>query len=294
MIWNPLAECQSLKDRQRLQSDRLGTLVDRVYRRVPFYRQKMDALGIKPSDIQSIADIAKLPFTSKDELRQTYPYGLLACRREELVEIHTSSGTTGTPVVGAYTAADIELWSEVMGRTLTMAGCKKGDTVQNAYGYGLFTGGLGVHYGARKIGANVIPISSGNTRRQLAIMKDFGTTLLACTPSYALYMAESAREEGFDLKDFPLKAGCFGAEPWSSGMRSQIEASLGISAHDIYTDSRKSLAPVFQPSVPARKGSTSTKTCSIPKSLIRSPDSRSPTGKRENLSSPPSAAKVPL
>ena len=233
-IWNPEAECQDPFSRRMHQAARLATLAERVYRRVPFYTAKFDAVGVKPSDLRSIADIAKLPFTSKDELRQTYPYGLLACDREDLTEIHTSSGTTGTPVVGAYTLADFELWSEVMARTLSMAGCKKGDTVQNAYGYGLFTGGLGVHYGARRIRANVIPISSGNTRRQLAIMKDFGTTLLTCTPSYALYLAESAKEEGFDLRDFPLKAGCFGAEPWSDNMRVEIEKTLGISAHDIY------------------------------------------------------------
>jgi len=234
MIWNPAAESQPLAERRQLQAQRLAAMAERVYRNVPFYTGKFDDKKVKPSAIQSIDDVAKLPFTSKDELRQTYPYGLLACKREELTEIHTSSGTTGTPVVGAYTLNDIDLWGEVMARTLTMAGCHKGDTVQNAYGYGLFTGGLGVHYGARKIGANVIPISSGNTRRQLNIMKDFGTTLLTCTPSYALYLAESAKEEGFDLRDFPLKAGCFGAEPWSNGMRDQIEADLGITAHDIY------------------------------------------------------------
>jgi phenylacetate-CoA ligase len=233
-IWNPEAECQDPAVRRMHQAARLATIAERIYRRVPFYREKFDALKVKPADIRSIADIAKLPFTSKDELRQTYPYGLLACDRSELTEIHTSSGTTGTPVVGAYTLADIELWSEVMARTLAMAGCERHWTVQNAYGYGLFTGGLGVHYGARKIGANVLPISSGNTRRQLMVMKDFGTNLLACTPSYALYLAESAKDEGFDLKDFQIKAGCFGAEPWSEGMRAEIEAKLGIKAHDIY------------------------------------------------------------
>jgi phenylacetate-CoA ligase len=233
-IWNPDAECQDPAVRRMLQVARLAAMADRVYRRVPFYTGKFDALKVKPRDIKSMDDIAKLPFTSKDELRQTYPYGLLACDRAELTEIHTSSGTTGAPVVGAYTMADIGLWSEVMARTLAMAGCQKGDTVQNAYGYGLFTGGLGVHYGARCIGANVIPISSGNTRRQLMIMKDFGTTLLACTPSYSLYLAESAKDEGIDLSDFSLKSGCFGAEPWSEGMRGEIESSLHIRAHDIY------------------------------------------------------------
>ena len=233
-IWNPQAECAPVADRQALQLARLQDTVARLHARVPFYRDKLAAAGILPADMRSLADIARLPFTRKDELRQTYPYGLLACPREDVVEIHTSSGTTGTPVVGAYTAADIKLWSEVMARTLAMAGCTAADTVQNGYGYGLFTGGIGVHYGARRIGANILPISSGNTRRQLMVMRDFGPTLLTCTPSYALFLAEAAREEGFDLRELPLKAGCFGAEPWSETMRSEIETKLGLRAHDIY------------------------------------------------------------
>ena len=233
-IWNKEAECASPEARQKLQLERLQKSVERVYSRVPFYRKKLDEAGVTPDSITSLKDIAKLPFTTKYELRETYPYGLLACDKSELVEIHTSSGTTGTPVVGAYTAADIDMWSEVMARTLSMAGCEKGDTVQNGYGYGLFTGGLGVHYGARRIGANILPISSGNTRRQLHVMRDFGTTLLTCTPSYSLFLAEAAREEGIDFRDMPLKAGCFGAEPWSENMRVEIEAKLDISAHDIY------------------------------------------------------------
>jgi len=233
-IWNSEAECASNEARQALQLQRLQETVERLYARVPFYREKLGAAGVRPESIENLEDIAKLPLTSKDELRQTYPYGLLACKQSDLVEIHTSSGTTGTPVVAAYTAADIDMWSEVMARTLSMAGCVKGDTVQNGYGYGLFTGGLGVHYGARRIGANILPISSGNTRRQLAVMRDFGTTLLTCTPSYALFLAEAALEEGIDFGALPLKAGCFGAEPWSEAMRTEIEAKLAISAHDIY------------------------------------------------------------
>jgi len=220
--------------RQDLQLERLQTMVRKLYDRVPFYRERFKAAGVGAADIRSLADLQKLPFTTKDELRITYPYGLLACDKTDLVEIHTSSGTTGTPVVGAYTHRDIDIWSEVMARTLSMAGCKSGDTVQNAYGYGLFTGGLGVHYGARRIGANVLPISSGNTRRQLMVMRDFGTTLLTCTPSYSLFLAESAAEEGIDLKDLQLKSGCFGAEPWSQSMRVEIEQKLSLSAHDIY------------------------------------------------------------
>ena len=233
-IWNPQVECAPVADRRALQLARLQDTVARLYARVPFYRDKLAAAKLRPEDVRSLADLARLPFTRKDELRQTYPYGLLACPREDVVEIHTSSGTTGTPVVGAYTAADLKLWSEVMARTLAMAGCTAADTVQNAYGYGLFTGGLGVHYGARRIGANILPISSGNTRRQLMVMRDFGPTLLTCTPSYALFLAEAAREEGFDLRELPLKAGCFGAEPWSETMRSEIETKLGLRAHDIY------------------------------------------------------------
>ena len=233
-IWNPQVECAPVADRRALQLARLQDTVARLYAHVPFYRDKLAAAKLRPEDVRSLADLARLPFTRKDELRQTYPYGLLACPREDVVEIHTSSGTTGTPVVGAYTAADLKLWSEVMARTLAMAGCTAADTVQNAYGYGLFTGGLGVHYGARRIGANLLPVSSGNTRRQLMVMRDFGTTLLTCTPSYALFLAEAAREEGFDLRDLPLKAGCLGAEPWSETMRDEIETKLGLRAHDIY------------------------------------------------------------
>ena len=233
-IWNKDAECASTEVRQKLQLERLQKAVERVYSRVPFYRRKLEQNGVTPDSMTCLKDIAKLPLTTKYELRETYPYGLLACHKSELVEIHTSSGTTGTPVVGAYTQKDIELWGEVMARTLSMAGCVKGDTVQNGYGYGLFTGGLGVHYGVRTIGANIIPISAGNTRRQLAIMRDFGTSLLTCTPSYSLVLAEAAAEEGIDFKSLPLKAGCFGAEPWSENMRIEIEGKLNISAHDIY------------------------------------------------------------
>lgn len=233
-IWNKEAECASIESRKKLQLERLQQMVEKVYARVPFYKRKLDDAGLKPDDITSLDDITRIPFTSKSELRDTYPYGLLACELKDLTEIHTSSGTTGTPVVGAYTQSDIEMWGEIMARTLTMAGCQKGDTVQNSYGYGLFTGGLGVHYGARKIGANLIPTSAGNTRRQLAIMRDFGTTLLTSTPSYALFLAESAKEEGIDLQNHPIRSGCFGAEPWSENMRTEIEAKFSIHAHDIY------------------------------------------------------------
>lgn len=234
MIWNPDVECRSHAELKEQQLRDLVGLVERVYRNVPFYKRKFDEAGVNPADIQSLEDIAKLPFTTKDELRETYPYGLLAVPESEILEVHTSSGTTGTPVVDAYTKKDLEIWSEGMARTLAMAGAGSGDVIQNAYGYGLFTGGLGVHYGARKLGANVIPISAGNTKRQLMIMRDFGTTLLTCTPSYSLYLAEEAAAEGMDFKGLPLRAGCFGAEPWSESMRVEIEDKLSVSAHDIY------------------------------------------------------------
>ena len=234
MIWNTDYETLPRGDIAGLQGERLGRLVDVLYRRVPFYRKKMESLGVKPHDVQGIADVVKLPFTTKDEMRDVYPYGLLAVDLKEIVEIHTSSGTTGKPVVDAYTAGDIEVWAEVMARTLAAGGTTRHDIVQNAYGYGLFTGGLGVHYGARKIGATVIPISGGNTKRQLAILQDFKSTILTCTPSYSLFLAEAAREEGIDLGKVGLKAGFFGAEPWSEGMRAEIEEKLRALAIDIY------------------------------------------------------------
>lgn len=234
MIWNPAQETIERKEIRKNQLRSLKALLVHVYRNVRFYRDKFDKAGIKPEDIKTLEDLARVPFTTKDELRDTYPFGLLAVPREEVYEIHTSSGTTGTPVLGAYTRADIELWSEGMARTLSAAGAAPGDVVHNAYGYGLFTGGLGVHYGARKIGLCIIPISSGNTKRQLLLMRDFNSSLLACTPSYALYMAEVAREEGIEISSLSLKAGVFGAEPWSETMRAEIEKTLKLKAHDIY------------------------------------------------------------
>ncbi|MGA2641865.1 MAG: phenylacetate--CoA ligase [Spirochaetia bacterium] len=234
MIWNTDFECLERPAMSRHQGEKLGRLVDVLYRRVPFYQKKMDAAGTKPRDIQGIEDILQLPFTTKDEMREVYPYGLLSVSLRDIVEIHTSSGTTGTPVVDAYTAGDLEVWAEVMARTLAAGGTGRHDIVQNAYGYGLFTGGLGVHYGARRIGATVIPISGGNTKRQLAIMRDFKSTMMACTPSYSLYLAEAAREEGMDPAKLGLKSGFFGAEPWSESMRGEIQQKLGLLAIDIY------------------------------------------------------------
>jgi len=234
VIWNKPIETMARSELAALQSARLRDTVDRVYRQVPFYRSRMQAAGLLPADIGTIEDIDKLPFTTKQDMRDNYPYGLFAVPLAEIVRIHASSGTTGKPTVVGYTKRDIGIWSEVMARTLTAAGANRQSFIQVAYGYGLFTGGLGVHYGAELIGASVIPISSGNTARQIMLMKDFGTTLLACTPSYALYIAETLREMGLEPQNLALRVGVFGAEPWSERMRKEIEARLSIKAIDIY------------------------------------------------------------
>ncbi|HHU37388.1 MAG TPA: phenylacetate--CoA ligase [Treponema sp.] len=234
MIWNSKSECMNPEALRSLQFARLKNLVERVYTNVPFYRAKLDEAGVSPTDIKSLDDLAKLPFTTKDDLRTTYPYGLLAVPQCEIVEIHMSSGTTGTPVIDAYTQRDMDDWCEGMARTLSGAGATRNDTIQNAYGYGLFTGGLGAHYGAQRIGATIIPVSSGNTEKQLVLMRDFKSTLVTCTPSYMLYMAERAHEMGIDPASLGLRAGCFGAEPWSENMRREIEKAWNIKAYDIY------------------------------------------------------------
>jgi phenylacetate-CoA ligase len=234
MIFNPECECMDVETRKRIQLANLKNLVEKLYATVPFYRKKMDGLGVKPQDIHSLKDIEKLPFTPKDDLRENYPRGLLACPKDQIVEVHMSSGTTGKPVVDEYTQKDINIWRESMARTMAGGGCTREDIVQNCYGYGLFTGGPGAHYGAMTIGAEVLPMSSGNTARQLMVMQDFGSTMLTCTPSYALYMAEEARDAGIDLKKLPLNKGCFGAEPWSENMRKEIEAAYDMKAYDIY------------------------------------------------------------
>lgn len=219
---------------EALQLKRLQQTLARVYANVPFYKQSFDKAGIKPGDIKSLADLQRLPFTTKQDMRDSYPYNLFAAPMEEIVRIHASSGTTGKPTVVGYTQKDIDTWSELMARSFVAAGAHKGDIIHNAYGYGLFTGGLGAHYGAEKLGASVIPISGGNTSRQLLIMQDFGSTVLTCTPSYSLFMAEEAKAAGIDFKDLKLKVGIFGAEPWSEAMRGEIEAKLNLDAIDIY------------------------------------------------------------
>ncbi|NTW56150.1 MAG: phenylacetate--CoA ligase [Chlorobiaceae bacterium] len=234
MIWNEHYECMERESLLKLQGTRLKEMVERVYYSVPFYRSKLQDQGIEPGDIQSIDDLKKLPFTTKQDLRDNYPFGLFATPRQDVVRLHASSGTTGKSTVVGYTHNDIMMWSEVVARSLTMIGATRDDIIQVAYGYGLFTGGLGLHYGAEKIGASVIPISGGNTKKQLQLMEDFGSTLLACTPSYAAFLGEALAEEKIDPASIKLKAGIFGAEPWSEEMRSQIEKLLRIKAYDIY------------------------------------------------------------
>lgn len=232
--WNQHYECMPREELEKLQLERLQKTIERVYYNVPFYRQKFQEVGLVPEDIKSLDDLKKLPFTTKQELRDNYPFGMIAVPMSEIVRIHASSGTTGKPTVVAYTRADINTWSEILARTLTCGGTNKDSVIQIAYGYGLFTGGLGIHYGAERVGASVIPISGGNTQRQLMLMEDFGTTVLACTPSYAVYLAEALEKSGRDRSKLKLKYGIFGAEPWSEKMRSRIEKSLNISAIDIY------------------------------------------------------------
>lgn len=234
MIWDKEAECMPFEQRRKLQLNRLQAVVKKAYENVPYYRNRFHELKVKPEDIRTLEDIVKLPFTAKADLREGYPFGMFAVPFNEIVEIHTSSGTTGKPVVVGYTRKDIDVWGEVMARALTMVGATKDDIIQNAYGYGLFTGGLGVHYGAQKIGATVLPISAGNTKRQLEAMLDFGSTIITCTPSYALHLAEVAADQGINCKDLKLKAGCFGAEVWTEKMRDALEQKFNLIALNIY------------------------------------------------------------
>jgi len=234
MIYNEEFETMPREALEAIQLRRLQSVVARVYNTVPFYKKRFDEVGVKPDDIRTLKDLLKLPFTYKDNLRDNYPFGMFTVPMDSVVRIHASSGTTGKPTVVGYTARDIQTWSELMARTLMAGGATKGDMIHNAYGYGLFTGGLGFHYGAEKLGASVIPISGGNTKRQVMIMKDFAPTILTCTPSYALLIAEVAEEMGVDFRDLHFKAGIFGAEPWSEKMRDEIEKKLNLKAMDIY------------------------------------------------------------
>ena len=234
MIWNEQAETMPREELEAVQLKRLQNTVARVYATVDYYRQKMDQARVSPGDIRTLADIRRLPFTTKEDLRQNYPFGLFTVPMERIVRIHASSGTTGKPTVVGYTKRDLGLWAELMSRTLAAAGVTHRDIVQNAYGYGLFTGGLGAHYGAENLGCAVIPISGGNTKRQIQIMQDFGTTVLLSTPSYALNIADTMAAMGVDPADLKLRVGVFGAEPWSEAMRAEIESRLKIKAIDIY------------------------------------------------------------
>ena len=234
MIWNEKIETMSTDEMQANQLKSLQETVAWVYERVPFYKNKLDDMGVKPDDIKSLEDTAKLPFTVKTDLRDNYPFGLCAVPMNEVVRVHASSGTTGKPITGPYTAQDLDDWAECMARCLSANGVRGDDICQNAYGLGLFTGGLGFHQGAEKLGCTIIPASSGRTERQITLMKDFGATVLFSTPSYALTIAEKAKDLGVDLRDLPLRVGSFGAEPWTVEMRQEIEERMGIKAGEAY------------------------------------------------------------
>ena len=234
MIWNEKIECASREEMRMMQSKRLSETVQRIYHAVPSYRKKMQEIGLTPYDVKGVDDLYKLPFTTKADLRDNYPFGLFTVPMSEIVRLHASSGTTGKPIVVGYTRKDIQMWAEVVTRSLCMAGVHHNDIVQIAYGYGLFTGGLGLHYGTENLGASVIPISGGNTTKQIQLMEDFGSSVLCCTPSYALNIAEVMKEKEVDPLKLKLRIGVFGAEPWTEAMRKEIETKLGIKAIDIY------------------------------------------------------------
>ncbi|WP_319228543.1 phenylacetate--CoA ligase [Draconibacterium orientale] len=234
MIWNEKIECASRDEMAAVQSERLKQTVQRIYHNIPSYRTKMQEIGMLPDDVRSVEDLKKLPFTNKTDLRDNYPFGMFTVPMSEIVRVHASSGTTGKPTVVGYTRNDLNMWAEVVTRSLCMAGVTRNDIVQVAYGYGLFTGGLGLHYGTENLGATVIPISGGNTKKQIQLMQDFGSSVIACTPSYALFLAEVMAEMGIAPEALKLRVGIFGAEPWSESMRKEIEAKLKLRAIDIY------------------------------------------------------------
>ena len=232
--FQPEIECASREELREIQSQRLREMVKRCYEKVPLYRKRFDEMGLKPEDIQTIDDLTKLPFTTKQDLRDTYPFGLVAVPRDDLARVHASSGTTGKQTVVAYTERDLDVWATSAARSIVACGGNHEDFVHVSYGYGLFTGGLGLHDGAQKMGATVIPVSSGNTNRQVQILQDYGSDILACTPSYAMYIGETVRDKGIDPKSLRLRIGIFGAEPWTEEMRREIEKALAIKAYDIY------------------------------------------------------------
>ncbi|MFA7403299.1 MAG: phenylacetate--CoA ligase, partial [Pelobacteraceae bacterium] len=283
MFFNEEIETLPRPALEAMQLKRLQATLERVYANVPFYKATFDSLGIKPSVVTSLEELQKLPFTTKQNMRDSYPYGMFAAPMEEIVRIHASSGTTGKPTVVGYTQNDISTWSELMARSFVAAGAHKGDIIHNAYGYGLFTGGLGAHYGAERLGASVIPISGGNTKRQIMIMQDFGSTVLTCTPSYSLFMAEEAQAEGVDFKDLKLRVGIFGAEPWSEAMRSEIEAKLNLSAIDIYGLSEIMGPGVAIECIEAKKGLHIWEDHFIPEIINPETGERLPEGERGEL-----------
>lgn len=232
--FEPELECASREVLRYIQSKKLVNMVERCYNHVPIYKKRFDEIGLLPGDIRSVDDIPKLPFTYKTDLRDTYPFGMFAVPKEELVRVHASSGTTGKQTVVGYTKNDIDVWARCAARCIASAGGTKSDSVHISYGYGLFTGGMGIHYGGEKLGATAIPVSTGNTKRQIMIMQDFGSDILCCTPSYAMYIGETMRDTGVDPKSLKLRAGIFGAEPWTENMRKEIERLLAIKAYDIY------------------------------------------------------------
>ena len=234
MYYQPDIETMSREDLEALQLERLQALVKRVYQKIPFYKESFDKAGVNPEDIKSLADLTKLPFTVKQDMRDAYPFGLFAVPRKDVVRVHCSSGTTGTATVVGYTQKDLENWGDCFARALYGAGCGPDSTLQIAYGYGLFTGGLGAHNGGERAGCTVLPMSTGNTKRQVRLMKDFDVDCLCCTPSYALNIAEVAQEEGYDIHEFPIHAGILGAEPCSEATRAEIEQKMGIQVYDIY------------------------------------------------------------
>jgi phenylacetate-CoA ligase len=233
-MWEPQYEKMPRNELEKLQLERLQHKVTTAYEKVPFYRAKFQEMGVSPKDIKSLDDVKRLPFTSKADFRDNYPFGMMAVPLSDVVRVHASSGTTGKPIVAPYNANDIGTWANLMARTLATAGVHAGDIMQNAYGYGLFTGGLGFHYGGERLGATVIPVATGNTKRQIMLIQDLGTTVLTCTPSYALVVAETAKDMGVDLSATQLRLAVCGAEPWTEKMRAEIEANLGITAIDIY------------------------------------------------------------
>jgi phenylacetate-CoA ligase len=233
-VYQPELEAMPREELEGLQLARMKDVLARVYANVPLYKRKFDEAGFDPASFTSLDDMARVPFTVKDDMRSAYPYGMFAAPMRDIVRVHSSSGTTGQITVVGYTRGDIDRWSDLMARTYACAGATPDDVVQVTYGYGLFTGGLGAHYGSERLGALTIPVSGGNTKRQVQILKDFGVTVLACTPSYALLIAETALDMGIDVRDLPLRVGVFGAEPWSESMRRQIEHAMGITAIDIY------------------------------------------------------------